>query len=138
MNRAISRGSEWRNKVKKLFERPDIDFVIDSHSFPSQYPAFANCDIVLYAESFSAAERWRLGMTDAVESDGKTVCGFVATPLTTDVVQDAHEHGLEAALVEFREGMENIRAVADRIAEYVCTADFDRVGCRRDEDDSLF
>lgn len=123
MNRYWSRGSPWRNRVAEALADRDggVECLLDAHSFPADHAPFFGSDVVLMTETEQVA--WQTELARAIEGGRKRdfKCGQVVDPRTTDIIQDAHERGVPAVLIEFSEGLTDARLdeVAQRIADYV-------------------
>jgi len=132
MNRRPSRGSAWRRGVADVLSGGSVACLIDAHSYPREYAPFFGCDVVLYTETERAVARWQSELALAVEAGGRLRCGMVANPDTTDLIQDAHERGVPAVLIEFSEGLDepSLRDACERIATcVVAAADAGRLTC---------
>ena len=118
MNRRASRNSDWRRKIASI---PGVSCLIDSHSYPVDMPEFFGSDLVLYTEAAGAVQ-WENDIAKAITGkDEKFACGMVDNPVTTDIVQAAHERMIPAILIEFSEGLDGfaLRIACERIARFV-------------------
>jgi hypothetical protein len=120
MNRFVSRGSLWRKRVADCLSPAATKCLVDAHSFPRDHVPFSGNDVVEYTEG--ARARWQEDLRAViVGADGRFKCGFMSNPDTTDIIQDAHEHGVPAVLIEFSEGLDDaaLREACQRIARYL-------------------
>jgi len=119
MNRVWSRTTGWRTDLSKMLAKaPDkIACLIDSHSYPADYPPWRGHDVVILTES--APETWQRQLATAafLSGRGKNVIDITMT----DIIQDAHSYGIPAVLIEFSEALSlgAMTLICERIADFL-------------------